>query len=100
MFNIFAINFIIPLAVFYWAYLALVFIFLIMSILNIYNLLRFGFMTFTNLAVIVIFIGISVWLLGYSFSILGQFDWTVPVFDSSWFNLSNNSLINRPGFTL
>jgi hypothetical protein len=87
--NIFNLSFTIPLVIFYWAYLVLVVIFLVMSALNIYNLLRFGFLTFTNVAVIIIYIGIAVWLLGYSFNFLGQFDWTVPVFDSSWFNLSN-----------
>ena len=86
MFNIFPQDFVITFMVFYWAYLILVGIYLVMGFFCVYHLVRFGFFSFVNISVILIFIGVSVWLIWYSLNILAGFDWNMSLFDPNWIN--------------
>jgi hypothetical protein len=86
MFNFLPTDFTLTLVIFYWAYLLVVGIFLIMSVLNIYTLLRFGFFSLINIGMVVIYIGVSVWLIWYSLNVLGAVDWSLPIFDANWFS--------------
>lgn len=69
--------------VFYWAYLAVAAFSLIFFLMSLYHLLRFGFFSFVNVAVIFIFTFLISWLLFFSFQLLDSFDWSAPLFDDS-----------------
>lgn len=90
-------NFSVTLVIFYYAYLVLVGIYLIVGFFCVYHLVRFGFLSAANISIILIFVLVSVWLVGYSLTILSGFDWSLPLIDPNWFNSLNNlngSLIN------
>ena len=69
----------IPLSIFYYAYLALLGIFLLFTFFNIYHLVRFGFLSLGNLAMIIFYIVISALIIMVSWNYIGQFDWTQSI---------------------
>ena len=69
----------ITLAIIYYIFLAAVFVFVLYSLFNIYHLLRFGFLSVTNVVVILIYIAISSSLLYVAFSQLLMIDWSQPL---------------------
>ena len=71
------------LIVFYWAYLLAVLFFIIVGIINIYHLLKFGFFSWVNILVIAVFVAISSFLIYFSLVVLVTLDWSQPLFDSS-----------------
>lgn len=71
--------------IFYWAYLVVVVIFLLLFLVNLYHLLRFGFFSFVNLGVILLSMTISFSLIAFSLSVLQSFDWNTPLIDPSIF---------------
>jgi hypothetical protein len=71
--------------VFYWIYLLVIAVFLILFLMDLYHLLRFGFFSIVNVSVIVVFALVAVWLLLFSFQVLSGFNWNLPLFDSSIF---------------
>lgn len=66
---------IITTAIFYYAYLLIVLFFIIYSLFNIYHLVRFGFMTLTNMIMIIFYIALSASFIILSFSLLMGLDW-------------------------
>jgi len=83
----------ITLSIAYYFYLIIVGLYLLYAFFNLYHLLKFGFVSFTNLAVMLIFIALSYWLITFSFSVLSTIDWQRPLVDLSdsndWFNFNN-----------
>ena len=67
------------LAIIYYIFLAAVFVFVLYSLFNIYHLLRFGFLSVTNVAVILFYIIVSSLLLYFAFSQLLTIDWSQPL---------------------
>jgi hypothetical protein len=85
----------ITLEIFYWIYLLVIVIYCLFSFFNLYHLVRFGFFSFLNVSVIIIFIGVSWGLIAYSLLVLSGFDWSPVIFDTSWlFNFG--SLLTSP----
>ena len=72
------------LEIFYWAYLLAIGIFLLFAFFELYHLVRFGFFSFLNISIILIFIGVSWWLIAYSLAVLSGFDWSMPIFNLSY----------------
>ncbi len=70
---------VITLSIIYYIFLAAVFIFVLYSLFNIYHLLRFGFWSVTNIAVILIYIVVAGLLLYFAFSQLLTIDWSQPL---------------------
>jgi len=67
------------LSIFYYAYLLVVLFFVIFSLFNLYHLMRFGFLTLSNLFIMILYIVMAISLLIFSFDILMQIDWTVEL---------------------
>lgn len=68
--------------IFYWAYLAVVVIFLLLFAVNLYHLLRFGFFSLVNLGIISVSMLVSFSLIAFSLVVLRGFDWGIPLFGS------------------
>jgi len=68
---------IITLSIFYYLFLAVVFIFCLYTLFNLYHLLRFGFFSLANVAVMIAYLVISGALLFFSFNFLSLFDWQI-----------------------
>lgn len=79
-----AINFTITTIVFYWLYLIMLLLYSVVALLNIYHLVLFGPRSVVNYSIIVIFIFISLIIIGASTAVLSAFDWSVPLFNPSW----------------
>ena len=79
----------ITLAIFYYLFIAIVFIFILYTLFNFYHLLRFGFFSFTNIAVMFAYLVISGSLLVLSFSLLSTFDWGLPLFSIDFGSVTN-----------
>ncbi|MDO8669741.1 MAG: hypothetical protein Q7K65_05670 [Candidatus Buchananbacteria bacterium] len=69
----------ITIVVFYYLYLVIVLFFVIYSFFNIYHLIRFGFASFTNIIIIVAYLIAATFLIAYSFILLNQVDWSLPL---------------------
>lgn len=67
------------LAVIYYVFLVAVGIFVLYSLFNIYHLLRFGFLSVTNILVVLIYILAASFLLYYAFEQLMTVDWSQPL---------------------
>ena len=78
----------ITIAIFYYFYLAVVLFFIVYSLFNIYHLIRFGFFSLTNIAVMILYIIVAAILIMYSFELLMQVDWNITLID--WNNLKIN----------
>lgn len=70
---------VIPLSIFYFIYAGLVFIFLIFSFFHVYHLVRFGFLSVSNIAVITLYILVSMAILSISWYYISQFDWSAQI---------------------
>lgn len=79
----------IPLILFYYIYMAAVAVFLVYLLFNIYHLLRFGFLTFGTISIIVLYLIGATIILSTSFSVINTIDW-----NQSW------SLLTQPIFSL
>ena len=69
----------IPLAIFYLVYAILVFIFLVFSAFHVYHLIRFGFLSLTNIAIITFYIFVSMAILSISWYYISAFDWSAQI---------------------
>jgi hypothetical protein len=69
----------ITLASFYYVYLIVVFIFLVFTFFNVYHLLRFGFLSFGNIAITALYIFISIGILIVSWEYIRAVDWSLPL---------------------
>ena len=78
------IDFALTIGVFYWAYLIVVLIFILYSVINYYHLIRFGFFSVINITVMVVYAVVAFWLVWFSLTTLAALDWTRPLFDASW----------------
>jgi len=65
----------IPLAIFYYIYLIFVLGFLVFTVFNVYHLVRFGYLTFTNITIIVFYIVVSILILSISWRYTSAIDW-------------------------
>lgn len=74
---------IITLSVFYYFYLAVVAMFVLYSLFNIYHLISFGFFSIVNVSVMIGYIFLVSIFLIFSFSQLLVIDWTQPILDFS-----------------
>ena len=72
-YNIFMLE--IPLVIFYYIYLILVLVSLFFTFFNVYHLVRFGFLTISNIVAIAIYIFVSATILLISWNYIGQIDW-------------------------
>lgn len=81
------------IVIFYWIYLGVVAIFFLLLLVNLYHLLRFGFFSFVNLGVIFGSMAISFALIAFSFFILRDIDWSIPLINSDVFGSFLDSLL-------
>ena len=65
----------IPLAIFYYAYLVFVLIFLFFTFANVYHLIRFGLLNLSTLVIVVFYTAISILILLISWGYINQIDW-------------------------
>jgi len=65
----------IPLAIFYYIYAAAVLVFLIFTLFNIYHLMRFGYLTISNILIVIFYIFGSVAILAISWDYIGAINW-------------------------
>ena len=65
----------IPLSIFYYIYLVFVAGFLLYTFFNVYHLVRFGFLTVSNVTVTVFYLIASILILTISWGYIGQIDW-------------------------
>ena len=70
---------VITLSIFYYLFLVAVGIFVLYSLFNLYHLLRFGFMSATNILIMIIYIIVASILLYYAFGQLLTVDWNQPL---------------------
>jgi len=69
----------ITLVIFYYVYLALVGVFLIFVFFHLYHLFRFGFITFGTIFFAIVFIGVTIAILFFSWQALREIDWSEPI---------------------
>jgi len=69
----------IPLSIFYYTYLILLAVFLFFTFFNVYHLVRFGFLSLSNLVMIIFYIIISILIITVSWNYIGQIDWTQSI---------------------
>lgn len=65
----------IPLAIFYYIYLVFVLIFLLFTFFNIYHLVRFGYLTLSNIIIISFYITFSILMLIVSWHYISEINW-------------------------
>ena len=65
----------IPLSIFYYIYLVFVAGFLLYTFFNVYHLVRFGFLTVSNVTVTVFYLIASILILTISWGYIGQIHW-------------------------
>lgn len=73
----------ITLVIFYYFFLIVVAFFILYSLFNVYHLLRFGFASFVNIVVIIIYLLVASQLLLLSFDQLRPIDWDQPLISLS-----------------
>lgn len=73
--------FILTVAIIFYGYFILAAIFCLLSLIVIYHLLRFGFFSLTNAAVIIAYAAVSFILISGSLAYIYGADWSVPLFD-------------------
>jgi hypothetical protein len=78
------LDFSLTIGVFYWAYLIMVAIFILYSLINYYHLIRFGFFSTLNVVVMIVYAVAAIWLVWFSLNTLSVLDWSRPLFDASW----------------
>lgn len=78
----------ITFSIFYYLFLLVLGVFLLYSLFNIYHLLRFGFQSFTNVAIVILYIIGSTAYVWIALSDLGRFDWNRELFDDSLYSES------------
>jgi len=78
----------ITLSLLYYVFLIVLAVFLLYSLFNIYHLLRFGFQSFTNVTIIILYIIGSTAYVWIALSDLATIDWTRQIFDSSIYSES------------
>jgi len=69
----------ITISIFLYIFLVAVFIFILYSLFDIYHLLRFGFLSFGNIFVIIVYVIIASAFLLFAFNLLVQIDWSTPI---------------------
>ncbi len=98
MANFIPAELLVTIIIFYWAYLIIIGIYLIISFFCLYHLVRFGFFSAVNISIILGYMLLSLGLISYSLVILSGLDWSLPLFDSSWFN-HLGGIINTAAFS-
>ncbi|MFA4871744.1 MAG: hypothetical protein WC610_01645 [Patescibacteria group bacterium] len=78
---------VITISVFYYLYLLVVMFFILYGLFNIYHLLIFGFFSFANILVIVLYVAVAMIILNFSFTQLALIDWQQPLFSAESNNL-------------
>ncbi len=71
----------ITIEIFYWLYILLLVFYLIMALIHLYHLWRFGFFSVINIVVMLSFSVLSLFLFGYSLFVLSSFDWSFILID-------------------
>ena len=57
--------------------------FILYSLFNIYHLLIFGFFSFINILVIILYVAAAMIILNFSFTQLALIDWQQPLFNTN-----------------
>jgi len=65
----------IPLSILYYIYLIFVLIYLFYTFFNVYHLMRFGFLTPSNVAMVIFYLAVSLLILVISWNYINQIDW-------------------------
>lgn len=73
------------ISIFYYCYLALLGLFLLFSFFNYYHLIKFGFASWGNWAVMFFYAFITLAILSITWNYLQQIDWQTPL--ANWENL-------------
>lgn len=84
-------------AFFFYGYFFVIAVFAIFSLLIIYHLLRFGFLSLINITVIVAYLAVSFALISYSFTVIYGFDWSIQLMDPAIFgNITDSVSATKP----
>ncbi len=78
----------ITFSIFYYLFLVVLGVFLLYSLFNIYHLLRFGFQSFSNIAIVILYIVGSTFYLWIALSDFATINWDVQIFDTSLYSES------------
>ena len=68
-----------PLAIFYFVYLAFVLVFLFYTLFNLYHLVRFGLLSIPVVIVIFVYLAGSIAILLLSWGAIAQIDWSQSI---------------------
>ena len=74
------------ISVFYYCYLILLALFLLFSFFNYYHLIKFGFASWGNWAIMIFYTFITLAILSITWNYLQTIDWQTPL--ASWENFS------------
>lgn len=69
----------ISLSILLYIYFAFLAVWLVFSLVAIYHMIKFGFVSFTAFFATFVFIGVSVFLLAQSYNFLSPIDWNADV---------------------
>lgn len=69
----------IPIIFFYYLYLVFVAVYLFFTFFNVYHLVRFGFVSFSNIILIIFYLAVSTLILMISWQYISQVNWLEPL---------------------
>jgi len=69
----------IPIIYFLIPYALVMVVFIFFSIFNVYHLMRYGIYNFNLYILSVIYVGGTLFIIGASYIVLSDFDWSVPL---------------------
>jgi hypothetical protein len=73
----------ITIAIFYYFFLLVVLFFMLYSFFNIYHLIRFGFLSFANVLVVILYVALATFFIIFTFNQLATVDWNYILVDLS-----------------
>jgi hypothetical protein len=79
----------ITFAIFYYLFLLVLGVFLLYSLFNIYHLLRFGFQSFVNVGIVILYIVGSTLYIWVALSDLAYLEWNRAIFNEGLYSESN-----------
>ena len=91
-------DFNIPVSIFFGAYGIFLLVYIIYSLFNLFHLLKYGVAGLPLYLIIVAFAGGTILLLGGSFLILLNYDWTYTAPLSQIGTFMNDTLFSKSGF--
>lgn len=80
-----------PLSVFLLPFGLFLLFYVFYSFFNVYHLVKFGIYGFGAFLIVTVYAGVSIFLLGAIFSVIGLYDWSIPFSLSDFFPYGINT---------